>query len=35
LIKNFDVDLEQNFRDYKKFRSSSKVVAGGEVENEK
>ena len=35
LVKNFDVDLEQNFRDYKKFRSSSKVVAGGEVENEK
>ena len=31
LIKNFDVDLEQSFRDYKKFGSSSKVVAGGEV----
>ena len=35
LIKNFDVDLEQSFRDYKKFRSSSKVVAGGEVEEGK
>jgi hypothetical protein len=35
LIKNFDVDLEQSFRDYKKFRSSSKVVAGGEVEEQK
>jgi hypothetical protein len=31
LVKNFDVDLEQSFRDYKKFGSSSKVVAGGEV----
>lgn len=32
LIKNFDVDLEQTFRDYKKFGSSSKVVAGGVAE---
>jgi len=31
LIKNFDVDLEQSFRDYKKFRSSSKITVGGEV----
>lgn len=31
LVKNFNVDLEQSFRDYKKFGSSSKVVAGGEV----
>lgn len=31
LVKNFDVDLEQSFRDYKKFGSSSKVMAGGEV----
>jgi hypothetical protein len=31
LVKNFDVDLEQTFRDYKKFRSSSKVIAGEEV----
>jgi len=35
LIKNFDVDLEQSFRDYKKFRASSKVVPGGEVEDQK
>jgi len=35
LIKNFDVDLEQSFRDYKKFGSSTKVVAGGEVEEQK
>jgi hypothetical protein len=35
LIKNFDVDLEQSFHDYRKFRSSSKVVAGGEVEEGK
>lgn len=34
LIKNFDVDLEQSFRDYKKFGSSSKVVAGGEVKEQ-
>jgi hypothetical protein len=31
LVKNFDIGLEQTFRDYKKFRSSSKVIAGGEV----
>jgi hypothetical protein len=31
LVKNFDVDLEQSFRDYKKFGSSSKVTTGGEV----
>lgn len=35
LVKNFDVDLEQSFRDYKKFGSSSKVVAGGEVVEKK
>jgi hypothetical protein len=33
LIKNFDVDLEQSFRDYKKFGSSSKVIAGGQAED--
>jgi hypothetical protein len=27
--------LEQSFRDYKKFGSSSKVVPGGEVEEQK
>ena len=35
LIKNFDVDLEQSFRDYKKFGSSSKVIAGGDVKEQK
>ena len=33
LVKNFDVNLEQTFRDYKKFRSSSRVIAVGEVHN--
>ena len=31
LVKNFDVNVEQTFRDYKKFQSSSTVVASGEV----
>jgi len=31
LVKNFDVEFDESFRDYKKFGSSSKVVAGGEV----
>lgn len=35
LLKNFDVGLEQTFRDYKKFRSSSKITTGGEVQEEK
>ena len=35
LVKNFDVNLEQTFRDYKKFRSSSRVIAGGEVQDQK
>ena len=35
LVKNFDVSLEQTFRDYKKFRSSSRVIAGGEVHEQK
>ena len=35
LLKNFDVDLEQSFRDYKKFRASSKITAGGEVQDQK
>jgi len=33
LLKNFDVELEQAFRDYKKFRSSSKIVGVAEVED--
>jgi hypothetical protein len=35
LIKNFDVDLEQSFRDYRKFRASSKITGGGEVQDQK
>jgi len=31
LVKNFDVNFEQTFRDYKKFGSSSRVIAGGEA----
>ena len=32
LLKNFNVDLEQTYRDYKKFRTSSKIVGVGEVQ---
>jgi len=35
LLKNFNVDLEQSFRDYKKFRTSSKIVGMGEVHEQK
>ena len=35
LLKNFNVDIEQTFRDYKKFRTSSKVVGVGEVQEPK
>jgi hypothetical protein len=31
LLKNFDVDVEQTFRDYKKFRATTKIVGVGEV----
>jgi hypothetical protein len=31
LMKNFNVDLDQSFRDYKKFQASSKIVGMGEV----
>ena len=34
LVKNFDVNLEQTFRDYKKFQSSSRVIASGEVHDQ-
>lgn len=33
LLKNFDVELEQAYRDYKKFRSSSKIVGLTEVQD--
>ena len=32
LVKGFNVGVEQTFRDYKKFRSSSRVVSVGEVD---
>ncbi len=35
LLKNFDVDIEQSFRDYKKFRTSSKIIGMGEVQDPK
>jgi hypothetical protein len=35
LVKGFNVGLEQTFRDYKKFRVSSKVVGMGEVQEQK
>jgi hypothetical protein len=35
LLKNFDVDAEQTFRDYKKFRTDSKIVGMSEAPAEK
>jgi hypothetical protein len=35
LLKDFNIDLEQTFRDYKKFRSSSKIVSVGEVQEQR
>jgi hypothetical protein len=35
LVKGFKVDGEQTYRDYKKFRTSSKIVAIGEVQEQK
>jgi len=35
LVKNSDVNLEQTFRDYKRFRSSSRVIEVGEVQDQK
>jgi hypothetical protein len=35
LVKGFNVGLEQTFRDYKKFRSSSRIAGWGEVEEKK
>jgi hypothetical protein len=32
LLKNFNVDLEQSFRDYKKFRATSRVFAVEDVQ---
>lgn len=35
LLKSLDEDIEQNFRDYKKFRTSSKIVGVGELPDSK
>jgi hypothetical protein len=35
LLKNFNVDAEQTFRDYKKFRTDSKIVGISEAQPEK
>lgn len=35
LLKSFNMDAEQTFRDYKKFRTDSKIVGIGEVQNDK
>jgi len=35
LLKNFNVDAEQTFRDYKKFRTESKIVGVSEAQNDK
>jgi len=32
LLKNFNVNIEQSYRDYKKFRTSSKIVGIGQVQ---
>ncbi len=31
LLKNFDVEFEQTYRDYKKFRATAKIVSVGDV----
>jgi hypothetical protein len=35
LLKGFNIDGEQSYRDYKKFRTSSRIVSIGEVQNPK
>jgi len=35
LLKNFNVEDEQTFRDYKKFRADTKIVGIGEVQEQK
>jgi hypothetical protein len=35
LLKSFNVDAEQTFRDYKKFRTDAKIVGVGELQSEK
>jgi hypothetical protein len=31
LLKDYDVELEQTFRDYKKFRATARIVGVGDV----
>ena len=33
LLKNFNVDMEQTYRDYKKFRATAKIVGVGDVQD--
>lgn len=35
LLKNFNIDGEQTFQDYKKFRTDSRIVGVSEVQNDK
>jgi hypothetical protein len=35
LLKNFNVDFEETYRDYRKFRASSRIVGVGEVQQPK
>lgn len=35
MLKNFNMDAEQSFRDYKKFRTDSKIIGVSEVQNGK
>jgi len=32
LLKNFNINVEQSFRDYKKFRATSRIVAVEDVQ---
>jgi len=31
LLKQFNMDLDMSYRDYKKFRTETKIIPGGEV----
>jgi hypothetical protein len=33
LLKNFDLEEEQSYRDYKKFRATAKIVDIGDVKD--
>jgi len=35
LVKNFNVDVDQTYRDYKKFRTSARIIGVGEVQDQK